>query len=226
MCASLSVLIVDPSHGHGLAESLARCGFTVIAAGTPEEALFEFGQHAVDVVVASLPLPGMGAAQLCKELRIRGRTPVLVVTAGRGAEWLDALGAGADDHVTIPCDERELRARLWALIRRSRGPLSPGRAVTVGDLTVRLAGGRMRVEPALALTPVQSTLLEYLAEHPGVVLSKTALRERVCLVDGPTSEVQFLAEIRSLQAAVAVAAGVPDALDHIDGVGWCLSKST
>ena len=189
-------------------------------AETPESALFEFGQHAVDAVVASIPLSGIGTAGLCRELRVRGRTPVLVVSARRNSDWLDAVAAGADDFVMLPCDGRELRARLLALVRRARGSLSPGRAVTVGELTVRLGGGNVLAVPPLALTPVQATLLEHLAAHPGVVLGEQSLRERVDIVHGPTTEVQFAAELRSLQTAVAVASGVPDALGEVTAHSW------
>jgi DNA-binding response OmpR family regulator len=221
----LSVLLVDPSDGHGLADSLERCGFTVTASETPEAALFELSQHAVDAVVASLPLAGMGASDFCRQLDERGRTPVLVVTPGRGSEWLAALRVGADDHVAAPCDERELRARVRALVRRYRGRLSPESAITVGELTVRFGFGTVSLEPPLALTPVQSTLLEHLAAHPGVVLSEHALRERVDVVHGRVSDQQFHAEIQGLRDAIGVTSRVPDALDHIEGGGWCLAKS-
>lgn len=218
-----SVLLVDPSDGSDLEPTLERCGFTVTCSRTPEAALFEFGQHAFDVVVAALPLPGMGAAGLCAEFGVRGRTPVLVVTAGRGGEWLDALRAGADDHIRMPCDERELRARLRALIRRFRGPLSPSRVVMVGELAVRLGRGIVTVDPALPLTPVQSTLLGHLAGHPGVALSEAALRERVCAVHGPRCDIQFDAELLGLAATVAVASGLPDAVEQLEGIGWRLA---
>jgi DNA-binding response OmpR family regulator len=214
------VLLVDSAEPCGLAEVIKGCGLNVTVVGTPEAALFEFGQHAVDAVVASIPLSGIGTAGLCRELRVRGRTPVLVVSPRRNSDWLDALAAGADDFVMLPCEGRELKARLHALVRRARGSLSPGRAVTVGELTVRLGGGIVQAVPRLALTPVQATLLEHLAAHRGVVLGEQSLRERVDVVHGPMSEVQFAAELRSLQTAVAVASGVPEALGEVTAQSW------
>jgi DNA-binding response OmpR family regulator len=219
------VLLVGGLDDCEMAPLMERCGFNVIESVSPEAALFEFGQHAVDAIVAVLPLPGMGVVTLCRQLRLRGRTPVLVVTRENDADWLDALAAGADDHVRVFCDERELRARLLALIRRFRGSLSPQRSVTVGNLAIRVSGEILAVEPPVLLTPVQATLLGHLAGHPGVALSEAALAERVGTVHGQSSDIQLGSELRDLRSAVAAASGVPDAVENLEGVGWRLAST-
>jgi DNA-binding response OmpR family regulator len=221
-----SVLLVDSPDGSGLTRQLERCGFTVTRSATPEAALFEFGQHALDAVVAAVPLPGMGTVALCQQIRLRGDTPTLVVSSGEGDEWLDAIGAGADDHLALPCDERELRARLRALIRRARGPLSPQRVVKVGELTVVLGRGVVTVEPDLPCTPMQFTLLGYLAGNPGVVVSDAALKEGVRAVHDPPSDVQLETELLGLRHALAVASGIPGALERVESIGWRLTTET
>jgi DNA-binding response OmpR family regulator len=215
-----SVLLVDPAGPAGLLSVLDRCGFAVIWSPSAEAALFDLGQRDFVAVVATLPLSGLGVAGLCQEIRRRGHTPVLVVTTDDDADWLGALGAGADDHVRVPCDERELAARLTALIRRVRGPLSPLRVVRVGALVVRLGRGAVTVEPPLGLTPVQHTLLGYLAGQRGVVITHRALAEGVRAAHGATSEAELDAELRRLQVAVTTASGVDHALERVAGMGW------
>jgi DNA-binding response OmpR family regulator len=112
-----------------------------------------------------------------------------------------------------------------ALIRRARGPLSPGRTIRVGELVVRLGRGAVSVEPVLALTPVQRTMLGYLAGQPGVLLSETALADGVRRVHGSMSDVQLKAELRGLQAAVEVASGVNNAIERFPGMGWRLTAA-
>jgi DNA-binding response OmpR family regulator len=219
------VMLVADLDDYGLAPVMERCGFSVVESGSPEAALFEFGQHAFDAVVAVLPLSGMGAVALCREVRLRGRTPVLVVTCEKDADWLEAFGAGADDHVRIFCDERELQARLHALIRRFRGSLSPQLSVAVGDLVIHVGGEVVAVEPPVPLTAVQATLLGHLARHPGVALSEAALSERVGSVHGHSSDIQLDTELRNLRTAVAAASGVPDAVENLEGVGWRLAST-
>jgi DNA-binding response OmpR family regulator len=215
-----SALLVDSAGASRLVPVVDRCGFAATWASSPEEAMFELGQRDFGVVVAVLPLAGLGISGLCDAIRMRGRIPLLVISSSETDDWVAALANGADDLVREPFDERELRARLRSLMRRVRGPLSPRRVVRVGELVVRLGRGVVALEPALALTPVQLTMLGYLAAQPGVVLSERALADGVQAAHGPMSDVGLDAELRGLQAAVDVAAGVDHVLEHIDGAGW------
>jgi DNA-binding response OmpR family regulator len=213
------LLLVDPAGPAAMAPVLARCGFEVVWSPSAERSLFDLGQRDFGAVVAALPLIGLGIAGLCQQIRQRGPLPVLVVTRDDDADWLAALAAGADDHLRVPCDERELTARLTALIRRVRGPLRPARVVQVGALIVRLRHDCLTLEPALALTPVQRSLLAQLADQRGVVLSDRALADGVRAAHGATDFV-LDAEMRALQDAVAAASGVEHAVERIDGMGW------
>jgi DNA-binding response OmpR family regulator len=95
--------------------------------------------------------------------------------------------------------------------------------VRLGDVTVGLGRGVVTVEPEVLFTPVQLTLLGYLAGNPGAVVSEAALADGVRVVHGPTSQVQFEAELRGLQSALAVASGIPVALQYLGGIGWRLA---
>jgi DNA-binding response OmpR family regulator len=216
------VLLVDPAGPQALQPVLERCGFGMTWSPSPEAALFELGQHDVAAVIAVLPLPGLGVGGLCQEVRLRGRVPVVVVTTDDEVDWLDALAAGADDHVRTPLDDRELRARLVSLMRRARGSLSPRRVVRVGELVVRLGRGVVVVEPPLDLTPVQRSLLGFFAGQPGMVLGEDLLADGVRVAHGPISDAQLDAELDGLRAAVDVAAGVADTIERVEDLGWRL----
>lgn len=175
------------------AEGDARCaaevaGFTVVAVAQGEEALFEYGQHFFDVVLVSLHLRGMSGADVCRELRRRSRTPILVTSRGGDSAWLDALEAGADDHLRLPCEPYELRARTDAIARRWRGPLGAVRTVRLGSTQIRVANGTAELPAAWPLDPEAATLLALLCERPGVAVSRLALAERVSRRHGDLDE--------------------------------------
>jgi two-component system, OmpR family, response regulator MtrA len=216
----LPVLLVDGHHDSAVATALERCGFDVTSTSTAEDALYELGQHDVEAVVAVLPLPGLGGVGLCREIRARGAHPVLLVSSRHDHEWLAAMRAGADDHVTSRFDDRELRARLLALLRRYRGKLSPSQVIKVGKLTVRLGESGVTVDPAGSFTPIQVTMLGHLASQPGVVLAEAALRDRVRAVHGELPDDEVVDELDRLAPAVLFASGVRGAVQRLDGSGW------
>jgi DNA-binding response OmpR family regulator len=222
MAAPPVALVIDPHERHGLAPMLHRGGFDIVGAPTAESALFELADHDVAAVVVALPLAGLGIGGLCQEVRRRGRAPILVTTEQDDVTWLAALAVGADDHLRVPCDERELAARLRALIRRASGRLSSSRVVVLGELELRLGRATIETQPSLALTQVQRTVLAQLTEQPGAVVTQGAILDRVRRVHGAVDDRQLTIEIELLQAAVAEAAGLDDALVAVGRDGWRL----
>ncbi len=119
-----TVLVVDdePSLRKVLRTSLTACGFTVSEARSGEEALGSAQNHAFDLVLLDINMPGIGGVEACR--RIRDLTPragiVMVTVRDQEDDKVHALEAGADDYVTKPFRLRELIARLRAVLRRTR----------------------------------------------------------------------------------------------------------
>jgi len=163
--------------------NLEREGFHVYAAADGEEGLRRLNASRPDAVVLDLMLPGRNGLEVLREVRGSPATrnlPVMVLTA-RSAEMDRLLGFenGADDYLTKPFSPRELVARLHALLRRAR-PAEAARAVVLGNLCVDpLAREASLKGVPVALTPREFELLEFLARHPGRVLSREELLRKV-----------------------------------------------
>ena len=161
-------------------------GFNVLTAADGQVALDLARQHAPEVVVLDLMLPGLDGLEVCRRLRTFSDAYVIMLTAK--AEEIDrivGLEVGADDYVTKPFSPRELIARVRAVLRRPHSGAAPGAAgishpQRFGDLAI----DQERHEATLHGQPIALTALEYallttLAAHPGRVFTRDQLLEQV-----------------------------------------------
>jgi len=150
------------------------------------EALRLFAAAAPDLAVLDVSMPPPDGFEVCRRIREVSTVPVLMLTARDGLlDKVRALDLGADDYLTKPFDDRELLARLRALMRRAHGLTTalaaPARPDLIqGDVAldttlheVRVRGERVR------LTSTEYRLLEELVRHAGRTLSHRYLLERV-----------------------------------------------
>ncbi len=163
-----------------LGEYIANEGFEVEHAFDGESGLARLREGGCDIVVLDLMMPRVSGIEVLRRLRAFSGVPVLMLTArGDDVDCVLGLELGADDYVHKPCPPRELVARLRAILRRmapSRVQAVTDEALTVGALAVwpQRRAAAWGSTP-LALTSSEYSLLEVLARHAGVVVSKADL---------------------------------------------------
>lgn len=174
----MKVLIADddPQLVRALRITLAAHGYDVVAAGDGASAIALAAQQHPDIVMLDLGMPRLDGIRVIEALRGWSAAPILVVSGRTGsADKVEALDAGADDYVTKPFQIDELLARLRALSRRTPNEDAEP-IVSFGDVRVDLAASSVtRDGERVHLTPTEWLMLEFLARHPGALVTRQTL---------------------------------------------------
>ncbi|MEM9518491.1 MAG: response regulator transcription factor [Actinomycetota bacterium] len=176
----------DPNIADLVELYLRRDGYRPFQASTGERALAVIAERRPALILLDVGLPGdLDGLDVCRAVRANSDVPIIFLTA-RDDEVDRVLGLelGADDYVTKPFSPRELVARVKAILRRSQGSGSTGQRPAPINLGWDLVVDPSRREATLAGEPValatrEFDLLQYLAEHRGLALSRRQLLDGV-----------------------------------------------
>ncbi|MGK5730586.1 response regulator transcription factor [Streptomyces sp. URMC 124] len=229
--AETAVLVVDddPDVRAAVVDALSMEGYEVRSAADGLEALSSVAATPPGAIVLDLAMPVLDGLAVCRRLRALGdRTPVLVLTARDAvSDRVAGLDAGADDYLVKPFALDELLARLRALLRRA-APAEPaeqsdGGTLSFADLTVdpdTRTGDRGGIP--LEFTRTEFALLDVLLRHPGQVLPREVIQERVWGTDfGPDSN--SLAVYIGYLRRKLEAGGASRLVHTVHGVGYRLA---
>jgi len=180
------ILLVDDERSVQklLSYPLRKEGYDVVPALDGQQALDRLREGSFDLVVLDLMLPRVDGFEVCRRVRSRSSVPIIMLTAKvEETDKVLGLELGADDYITKPFSLREFRSRVKAVLRRAEI------VRTDGDGEQPLQDGELRIEfdkrtVAVDAEPVQLTYVEFeilaaLARHPGNVLTRMTLLERV-----------------------------------------------
>jgi DNA-binding response OmpR family regulator len=218
------ILIVEDEPGIALAleDDLTLEGYAVEVVQDGASAVKRARESAFDVILLDVMLPGKDGFEVCRELRRTGvRTPILMLTArAQEAEKVMGLEAGADDYVTKPFGVRELRARIAALLRRSRSGSAP-QVVRIGDADVDFDRGEIRRgEVATPLTALEFKLLQVFVRARGRILTREQLINEAWGPNTFVSDRVVDNHIGSLRKKLEPDANQPRYLLNVRGLGY------
>ncbi len=217
-----TILVVDdePNIADLVELYLRRDGYRVVKAARGEEVAAAVGNHRPRLVVLDVGLPDIDGLEVCRRLRQTSSIPVIFLTA-RDTEIDRILGLelGADDYVTKPFSPPELVARVKAVLRRADGATAAPELVQLNDVTIDAGRREVRIaDEPVTFTGKEFELLKFLAERPGLALSRQQILDGVWGYDwfGDARTV----DVHIAQVRKKVAGHVR--IDTVRGVGYRL----
>jgi DNA-binding response OmpR family regulator len=215
----------DPRLARMVEDYLASAGFRVTHAASGRAGIALAQREAFDALVLDLMLPDMDGLEVCKEVRAKAQTPILMLTArGDAMDRIVGLEMGADDYLPKPFEPRELLARLRAILRRAHS--TPANVLRFGKLEIDKDAREVRIDGApRALTSYQYALILAMAERAGRVLSRDALFD---LVKGETIEAfdrSIDVHISRIRAAIEDNPKAPRRVITVRGAGYVFAKA-
>jgi two-component system catabolic regulation response regulator CreB len=223
----MTILLVEDEAAiaDSIAFALRKEGFAARLVTLGEQALSVAREQPPALVILDVGLPDISGFDVCRRLRQFSDVPVIFLTARSDEiDRIVGLEIGADDYVTKPFSPRELVARVRVILRRlgaGQGALPPAASrfeLRALEARILFAGH------ALDLTRYEYLLLKTLVEHPGHVLSRAQLMDRVWRDAPDTLDRTVDAHIKSLRAKLRAVDDSADPIQTHRGMGYSLQR--
>ena len=181
------ILIVDDDEAIAELVSLylAKECFDTMMVHDGEKALVAFDTYHPNLVLLDLMLPGIDGYQVCREIRARANTPIIMLSAkGEVFDKVLGLELGADDYIMKPFDSKELVARVKAVLRRTKGDSDSAdnekKVVVYDNLEINITNYEMKVKGVPVDTPPKELeLIYHFASNPNRVYTRDQLLDEV-----------------------------------------------
>lgn len=160
---------------------LDKEGFEVIIANDGQTAIDLFKQKTPSVVVLDVMLPKMDGFQVCREIRRVSNIPIIMLTAkGETFDKVLGLELGADDYMVKPFENKELVARIKAILRRYDPKDNSDKEIVYPNIIINLTNYELKINGAsVDIPPKELELLYFLATNPNKVFTREQLLETV-----------------------------------------------
>ncbi len=220
------ILLVEdePSLVLTLVDRLVSEGYGVETVGDGNAAVDRAVAGSFDLILLAVMLPGRAGFEVCRELRQRGlQIPIVMLTArGQVVDRVVGLKLGADDYVTKPFEMIELLARIEALFRRARAPLSsPAGTYAFGDVRVDFRRGEvLRGGEPVTVSALEFKLLAFFIQNRGALLTRDELLDKVWGYDAMPTTRTVDVHVASLRQKLELNPSRPELILTIHGRGY------
>ncbi len=224
------LLIVDDDERiRGLLQKfLIRSGFLVSTARDAAHARRILSGLEFDLIVMDVMMPGEDGISLCRDLRQKMTTPIMLLTAkGDTGDRITGLEAGADDYLAKPFEPKELLLRINAILRRvpaAEPAVVLPKVLNLGPCRYDIERGEMwHGDKLVRLTATESQLMRIFSGCPGEAVTRTRLVEELSRSGGQTQERAVDVQITRLRRKIEVDPKQPRYLQTVRGAGYMLS---
>ncbi len=221
------VLVVDDEKliVKGIRFSLEQDGMEVDCAYDGEEALEKTKQNKYDIILLDLMLPKMDGFTVCQQVREFSNVPIIMLTAkGEDMDKILGLEYGADDYITKPFNILEVKARIKAIIRRTKSTITKENESSIlefSDMKIDRDSRRVFISnKEINLTAKEFDVLELMALHQNKVYSREKLLEMIWGSEYPGDVRTVDVHIRRLREKIEKTPGEPKYVHTKWGVGY------
>lgn len=220
----MKLLVIDDNDAlvRSLKDFLGK-DFVIDAAGTATEGLQLAMARSYDVIILDISLPDGSGNDVCREIRAANiATPILILsTMGSVRNRVDLLTIGADDYVVKPFSLLELRARLFALMRRMPDTRDTT-VLTVGDIVINMNNRSVqRAGQEIKLRRKEFDILEFLVRNSGQVVSRSMIVDHIWEADTDRWQNTVDVHIKHLRDKIDRPFGAP-LIKTAYGIGYVL----
>ncbi len=224
-----TVLIIEdePELVKVLRDYLEKAGFKVETAYRGDTGLSVWEYKKPDLVLLDLNLPGMDGLDIAREIRRKGSTPIIMLTARvEEMDQLIGLELGADDYITKPYSPRLVVAKVRAVLRRIDGSTITETILRVADIEINLDAHTVSKDgERVDLTPTEFSLLAAMAAQPGRAFKRLQLLETAQGDAYEGYERTIDAHIKNLRAKIEPDPKQPRYIETVFGVGYRFTRT-
>jgi two-component system response regulator BaeR len=217
-----SILIIEdePTLSGLLQDYFKASNFNTHVIDRGDQVIDWLSNNKVDAIILDLMLPGLDGLEVCKQVRQRWDTPILMTTAKvEEIDRLLGLELGADDYICKPYSPREVVARVKTVLRRVKTNATD----QTSDSKISLQVDRCQViihGRTIDLTATETALLDLLMSEPGRIFSRSLIMDRIYKDYRIVSERTIDSHIKKLRKKVAPEPGQQEFIQSVYGVGY------
>lgn len=200
--------------------------FEVVIENSGEEGLKRALEENFDIFILDLMLPGMDGFEICKNIREKKNTPILMVSARKDdIDKIRGLGLGADDYITKPFSPSELVARVKAHLARYERLIGSGKQENdifeIRDIKIDRSARRVWIRgEEKTFTTKEFDLLTFLASNPNKVFTKSDLFREIWEMESVGDIATVTVHIKKIREKIELNTAKPQYIETIWGVGY------